>query len=88
MAQNVSASLKAKNLWPRWMKMAKKYTYFSVMASPTSGTRWKCNTHISYSKILKGSGESLLIWTLPAWCKNCFSLFQFVLVSSTFGILT
>ena len=28
MAQNVSASLKAKNLWPRWMKMAKKYLFF------------------------------------------------------------
>ena len=39
-------------------------------------------------KILKWSGESLLISTLPAWCKNCFSLFQFVLVNSTFGILT
>ena len=85
MAQNVSASLKAKTLRLQWMKLA-----LSVIASPRYAARSKCNTRFRTTKYWKEVVSPLLIWTLPVHCRNCFwiSLFKFVLVRSSLCILT
>lgn len=40
------------------------------------------------AKYWKKVGSPLLIWPLPVHCRNHFSLFKFVLVRSSLGILT